>query len=113
MKAMILFPEQVPAARRKGVEVVTTDPDVVVVSVEPWVAVTPEVWAILNRAMRRLDRLKRSAAIRASGCAGRPRIYNYQQIRDVVERLGSQRAAAEELGVARATVRRAVKEFQE
>lgn len=105
--ALVIFKHQIPAAKAAGFQVVDENPDVIFI--EPGIVVTPAAFEKLRRVFRILQNRKISAGVRASGRAGRPRVHDYQVIRDAVARLGSQRRAAQALGIARETVKRAMK----
>ena len=106
-RALVLFQHQIPAAKAAGFEIVSENPDVIFVA--PTVTVTPAAFEILKNAFRKLKNRRISQGVLASGRAGRPRLHNYQEIRDAVGRFGSQRRAAKALGIARDTVARAMR----
>jgi hypothetical protein len=99
MRVRALFPEHVGAARRLGHKVVETDFEAVVISCDPWLAVTPEAWEIIQAAVRRLPRP-------AKGRGRPPANHDPEVLRRAVAAYGSKTAAAKALGMNRKTLRK-------
>jgi hypothetical protein len=96
MRVQVLFPEHVAGARQLGHKVVETDFEAVVISCDPWLAVTPEAWEIIQAAVRRLPR----------GRGRPPANHDPEVLRRAVAAYGSKTAAAKALGINRKTLRK-------
>lgn len=103
-----LFPEHATAARERGYEP-TPGASVVLVSIDPWIAVQRDVWPVVAAAVERLRRQDHGRRIAASGRAGRPRLFNPATVRSAVRAYGTVNAAAKALGTSPSTIRRYLK----
>lgn len=100
MRVQIINPELESRAQALGHQIDTDRPEAVVISVTPWVAVTPEVWAMIEEAIARRWSHDHSQKIRASGKAGRPRAqHDPRVLKRAVEAYGSVHAAAKALKI--------------
>jgi hypothetical protein len=105
MQIRTLFPDQAAAARAAGHEVDAAAP-VVLISVDPWLAITGEAFEVIRAAVERLQSEEHSRKIIASGKAGRPRVHDVDFLRQAVESYGSVREASRHLKISRNTFKR-------
>jgi hypothetical protein len=110
MKARVPDPEQVPAALRDGYQVVLEGEDVVYLSTE--VVLRPREFERLYPAFQTLIRRDYGRFLSDRG-AGRPRRYDYDELRAAVKKFGAVAGAAAALQVSRAAIYRALNEETE